>query len=104
MITSESLFLVSSLGLYSFLVFVCFILLYYCILLHLILLYYYALEPCFLKRDRKGVDINGRKGKEELGKVEGSKDLQTSPHKHCMLALTSYPMFPKDKEPTAVLM
>lgn len=44
----------------------------------------------------------GRKGKEELGKVDGSKDLQTSPHKHRILALTSYPMFPKDKEPTVV--
>lgn len=31
---------------------------------------YYPLEACFQMRDRKGVDLYGREGREELGGVE----------------------------------
>lgn len=43
----------------------CFILLYF------ILFYCYALDVCFLIKDRKGVDMDGRGDGTELGAVEG---------------------------------
>lgn len=38
-----------------------------------ILLYYNPLEACFLMRDRKQVDLDGRGGGEDLGVVEVGK-------------------------------
>lgn len=41
-------------------------------LLYFILLYYCLLEACsFLMRDGKGLDLEGRGGREELGGVDG---------------------------------
>lgn len=76
MITSKSVSCVFSWAL--FLLSFC---LFYLIAFYCILLYYYALEPCFLTRDRKGVDMNGGKGKRNWEKERDprSKDLQTSP-------------------------
>lgn len=41
---------------------------------HLISFYYYTLEACFLMRDRKVVDPDGRLNGEELGGVDGEKN------------------------------
>lgn len=35
------------------------------------ILFYYSWEACLSSNDRKGVDLNGREGVEELGEVEG---------------------------------
>jgi hypothetical protein len=38
-------------------------------------IYYYSLDVCLLKRDREGVDLDGRKDMEQLRKVEREEDI-----------------------------
>lgn len=38
-------------------------------------IYYYSLDVCLLKRDREGVDLDGRKDMEQLRKVERGEDI-----------------------------
>lgn len=40
------------------------------------ILFYYSLEACLSSNDRKGGDLNGKEGVEELGGVEGGTILK----------------------------
>ena len=77
--TSESLTLVSGLG--TLFLLGCYVQLSILkFLLHLIFYFVifgcYLLEACsFLMRDRKGVDLEGRRGGEDLGRVEGEETI-----------------------------
>jgi hypothetical protein len=54
----------------------------YSILFYFVMFCCYLLEACsFLRRDRKEVDLDGRRGREELGGIEGREAVI---RKYCM--------------------